>query len=56
MKYHISKEFFPFSRFTPPISESFLAMAVPHMKPPRSLFRAKDLTVTRTRSQATTAP
>ena len=47
MKYPISKEFFPFSRFTPPISESFLAMAVPHMKPPRSLFRAKDLSVTR---------
>ncbi len=47
MKYPISKEFFPFSRFTPPISESFLTMAVPHMKPPRSLFRAKDLTVTR---------
>ena len=47
MKYPISKEFFPFSRFTPPISERVLAMAVPHMKPPRSLFRAKDLTVTR---------
>ena len=47
MKYPISKEFFPFSRFTPPISKRFLAMAVPHMKPPRSLFRAKDITVTR---------
>ena len=30
-KYPISKEFFPFSYFTPPISEKFLAMAVPNM-------------------------
>ena len=29
MKYKIKKEFFPFSHFTPPISEKFLAMAVP---------------------------
>lgn len=33
-KYKISKEFFPFSYFKPPISEKFLAMAVPHMKAP----------------------
>jgi len=36
MKYRINKEFFPFSHFTPPISEKFLAMAVPHMKTPKS--------------------
>ena len=29
MKYKIKKEFFPFSHFTPPISEKFLAMAAP---------------------------
>lgn len=47
MKYPIKKEFFPFSHFTPPISERFLAMAVPHMKPPRILFKDKTLRVTR---------
>ncbi|MBQ3107401.1 MAG: alpha/beta hydrolase fold domain-containing protein, partial [Firmicutes bacterium] len=45
--YPINKEFFPFNRFTPPISESFLAMAVPHMKTPRFLFRDPSLDVTR---------
>ena len=43
MKYKINKEFFPFSHFKPPISEKFLAMAVPHMKPPKSLFKDKAL-------------
>lgn len=47
MKYPISKEFFPFSHFKPPISEKFLAMAVPHMKTPRYVFKAKDLDVCR---------
>lgn len=47
MKYPIKKEFFPFSHFVPPISERFLAMAVPHMKPPRILFKDKTLRVTR---------
>ena len=47
MKYRINREFFPFSHFTPPISEKFLAMAVPHMKTPRSVFRDKALDVSR---------
>lgn len=46
MKYKISAEFFPFSHFTPPISERFLKMAVPHMKPPKYIFRDKELDVT----------
>ncbi|MBQ7301508.1 MAG: alpha/beta hydrolase [Clostridia bacterium] len=40
-KYNISREFFPFSHFTPPISERFLAMAVPHMKTPSTVYRDK---------------
>ena len=47
MKYPIKKEFFPFSHFTPPISERFLAMAVPHMKPPRYVYKDRSLDVTR---------
>ena len=47
MKYPINKEFFPFSHFTPPISETFLAMAVPHMKAPKYLYKDKELDVTR---------
>lgn len=46
-KYPISKEFFPFNHFTPPISEPFLALAVPHMKVPKALWRDPGLTVTR---------
>lgn len=46
-KYKISREFFLFSHFTPPISEKFLAMAVPHMKTPKSIFRDKELDVSR---------
>ena len=46
-KYAIKKEFFPFSYFTPPISEEFLAKSVPHMKTPGFIFRDKTLTVTR---------
>ena len=42
-KYKISREFFPFSHFTPPISEKFLAMSVPHMKTPKSIFKDKEL-------------
>lgn len=42
-KYAISREFFPFNRFAPPISERFLAMAVPFMKPPRSLWKDPEL-------------
>jgi len=47
MKYPISKEFFPFSHFTPPISEKFLTMAVPHMKIPRCIFKDKEIIVSR---------
>lgn len=45
-KYAISREFFPWNLFAPPISEKFLAMSVPHMKPPKSLWRDKELDVT----------
>ena len=47
MKYNISKQFFPFSHFTPPISERFLAMAVPHMKTPNYIYRDSELDVSR---------
>ena len=47
MKYKIKREFFPFSHFTPPISEKFLRMAVPHMKTPKFLFRDRELEVCR---------
>ncbi|MBE6952133.1 MAG: alpha/beta hydrolase [Ruminococcaceae bacterium] len=47
LNYPIKREFFPFSCFTPPISETFLAMAVPHMKTPKFLFRDRQLTVRR---------
>ena len=46
-KYQISREFFPFNHFAPPISEKFLAMAVPHMKAPKALWRDPEITVTR---------
>jgi len=46
-KYRISQEFFPFSCFTPPISEKFLKMAVPHMKTPKFIFKDKELDVSR---------
>ena len=45
-KYPISREFFPWNLFAPPISEKFLAMSVPYMKPPKSLWRDKELEVT----------
>ena len=45
-KYSISWEFFPWNLFAPPIGEKFLAMSVPHMKPPKSLWRDKELDVT----------
>jgi len=47
VKYKIKREFFPFSCFTPPISEKFLKMAVPHMKTPRFIFKDKELDVSR---------
>jgi len=45
-KYPINREFFPWNLFAPPISEKFLTMAVPHMKPPRFLWRDRELDVT----------
>ena len=45
MKYKINKEFFPFNLFTPPISEKFLKIAVPHMKTPKFLFKDQELCV-----------
>ena len=45
-KYAISREFFPWNLFAPPISEKFLAMSVPHMKPPKTLWRDQELNVT----------
>ena len=47
MKYKISKEFFPFSHFKPPISEKFLALAVPHMKATGRIFKDKEVSVSR---------
>jgi len=44
-KYAISREFFPWNLFAPPISEKFLAVAVPHMKPPRFLWKNKEICV-----------
>ncbi|MBR2650476.1 MAG: alpha/beta hydrolase [Clostridia bacterium] len=46
-KYKIDRSFFPFSHFKPPISEGFLRVAVPHMKPPKYLYRDAALEVTR---------
>lgn len=46
-KYNIHRAFFPFSVFTPPISERFLAVAVPHMKTPKYIYKDKSLDVTR---------
>lgn len=45
-KYAINWEFFPWNLFAPPISEKFLAMSVPYMKPPKSLWRDPGLDVT----------
>ena len=45
-KYPISREFFPWNLFAPPISEKFLALAVPHMKPPRFLWQDQAMRVT----------
>lgn len=45
MKYPINKEFGIFRKFSPPISKRFLLVAARYMKPPRFLWRDKDLTV-----------
>lgn len=44
-KYPISKEFFPFNRFTPPISPRFVALAQKHMKTPGFLWKDPELEV-----------
>jgi len=44
-KHAVNWEFFPWNLFAPPISEKFLAISVPHMKPPKSLWRDKELAV-----------
>lgn len=46
-KYPISREFFPFSQFTPPISEKFLALAVPNMKTPKFIFKDREVDTVR---------
>lgn len=43
MKYKISREFFPFSHFKPPIGRRFLAIAARFMKTPRWLFKDRDI-------------
>lgn len=43
MKYKINKEFFPFSCFTPPISEKFLKVAPVFMKTPKWVYRDKNI-------------
>ena len=45
-KYAVSSEFFPWNLFAPPISEKFLSISVPHMKPPKFLWHDKELDVT----------
>ena len=45
-KYPIRREFFPWNLFAPPISEKFLALAAGYMKPPKRLWRDKELSVT----------
>ena len=47
MKYNISKEFFPFFHFKPPISKKFLSFVVPHMKVPKYIFKDKELDVSK---------
>ncbi len=44
-RYPISREFFPFNHFAPPISEGFLRLAAAHMNAPRKFLKAKGVTV-----------
>ena len=46
-KYKIKREFFPFSHFTPPISEGFLNLAVPFMREPKGILSDKSIEVSR---------
>jgi acetyl esterase/lipase len=47
MKYDISREFFPYSHFKPPISRAFLALTVPFAKTPRFIYKDKDVCTVR---------
>lgn len=44
-KYPISKEFFPFNRFAPPMSRRFVQVAQKHMKTPKFLWKDPQLEV-----------
>ena len=44
-KYPISKEFFPFSRFSPPMSRGFVKLAQRFMKTPKFLWKDPELDV-----------
>lgn len=44
-KYPISREFFPFNLFTPPMSRAFVRLAQKGMKTPRCLFQDAELNV-----------
>ncbi|MBP3646714.1 MAG: alpha/beta hydrolase [Clostridia bacterium] len=44
-KYPISKEFFPFNKFSPPMSRNFVLLAQKFMKTPKLLFQDPELDV-----------
>lgn len=44
-RYPINREFFPFNRFVPPISEKFLKICAPYMRAPGKFFRDRDASV-----------
>ena len=44
-KYPISKEFFPFNLFAPPMSKKFVLLAQKHMKTPKLLWQDPELDV-----------
>ena len=44
-KYPISREFFPFNLFTPPMSRKFVLLAQKHMKTPKLLWQDPELDV-----------
>ena len=45
-KYPISSEFFPFDRFTPPITEKMIALAQKNMTTPKFIYKDPDVDVT----------
>lgn len=46
-KYPISREFFPFNHFAPPINNKFLKVSAMHMGVPKRFLHAKGVSVTR---------